>query len=76
MWPDASESENAPVRRVLGWEIYSDSCETYAIRGRWRLIWFNPRYRENWRIEGIVNEGVFQIVLGPLGLVYVRSDDY
>ena len=67
---------DAPTRRVLGWDVYATRSDTIYMRGRWRIIWFDPRSPDNWRFDGIFNDGVFQIECGPLMLVYVRGDDY
>jgi hypothetical protein len=62
--------------RKCGVDIYRDHCMSVYLKERWRFIWHNPRFRDNWRIDGTCNEGVWQIELGPAVLVYVRSEDF
>jgi hypothetical protein len=62
--------------RKFGFEVYRDYCMNCYLWGRWRFLWYNPRFRENWTIEAIFNEGVWQIGIGPAAIVYVRSDDF
>jgi hypothetical protein len=59
-----------------GVEIYRWSGITaYAWKGL-RLIWHDPRDRENWKLDAIFNRRVVQLGLGPAVFVfYVREDN-
>jgi hypothetical protein len=43
---------------------------------RFRFIWYDPRDREHWTFGGVFHEDAWQVELGPVVLVYVRSEDY
>jgi hypothetical protein len=72
-----NDGEAIDLRRTwFGIDVLSDVCMTALLAGRWRLIWHNPRYPENWRVDWIFNEDVRQVGVGPVEVVYIRSDDF
>ena len=49
-----------------------------GVWGWWRLrfVWYDPREREHWKASARFLPDIWQIEFGPIGFVYVRSDDY
>lgn len=58
----------------FGIEVFRAEHEIAYLWGRWRFIWYT--LREDWRVDWIFNEGVWQVEIGPAVLVYVRDEDY
>jgi hypothetical protein len=84
-WPGEGEEKtmgenespgDARLTQKFGFEIFHDDLLTAFIRGRWRLLWYNPRYRDSWTVDGIFDQSTWQVELGPVVVVYIRSDNY
>jgi hypothetical protein len=73
---DNSTNDMPFVPWEWGIEVWRSELMTTYFYKRLRFIWYNPRFRENWQLDAIFNEGVLQIGLGPAVFVYVRFEDF
>jgi hypothetical protein len=67
---------DARLIQKFGFEIFHDDYMTAFIRGRWRLLLYSPRYRDSWKFDSIFDQSTWQVELGPVAIVYIRSDNY
>lgn len=70
---EEANEELALERWRFGIEILHSHCMTGYMWGPLRFLWYNPRYRENWKIDAIFNDGVWQVGLGPAVFAYIRD---
>jgi hypothetical protein len=70
------DGKDARLIQKFGFEIFHDDYMTAFIRGRWRLLLYGMRCRDSWKINAIFDQSTWQIELGPVVFVYIRSEDY
>lgn len=75
MEEDGIIGDAQPARGWFGVEIYRYGILTVYCVGRWRFIWHDPRFRENWQLDATFNDEVRQIGIGPAVFAYIRRDE-
>lgn len=69
------EGDSVGLRTLLpGVQFLNDSCEYALLVWRLRFLWIKAR--EDWRVEFVQQDDLWQVGIGPVVIVYIRSDDY
>lgn len=69
------EGNTLGLRTILpGVQFLNDSCEYALFIWRLRFLWI--KHREDWYVDFIRQDDCWQVGVGPVALVFIRSDDW